>query len=229
MTEWNNVVMLVGGISQVCGRLNGMGQQITSLLTGAELTCPVLQVQMGLEKQEAKHHMKACWTNREVYETFSDQSGILPEHSINASTHVTSSSALTFLNLALLNNAMINYEITALICLHVSKCTTVKFCNLKTVLKIWVPYTLVPSLPSWHAGHLKATSDFYVTYKKDPKTFLREILHALWCYKKKKKVSPKGSESKSLKIRFLRPDLTLGWPTVPDHLRLRDFSGWEYS
>lgn len=52
--------MLVGGISQVCGRLNGMGQQITSLLTGAELTCPVLQVQMGLEKQEAKHHMKAC-------------------------------------------------------------------------------------------------------------------------------------------------------------------------
>ena len=53
-------VMLVGGISQVCGRLNGMGQQITSLLTGAELTCPVLQVQMGLEKQEAKHHMKAC-------------------------------------------------------------------------------------------------------------------------------------------------------------------------
>ena len=169
-----------------------MGQQITSLLTGAELTCPVLQVQMGLEKQEAKHHMKACWTNREVYETFSNQSGILPEHSINASTHVTSSSALTFLNLALLNNAMINYEITALICLHVSKCTTVKFCNLKTVLKIWVPYTLVPSLPSWHAGHLKATSDFYVTYKKDPKTFLREILHAFWCYNKKKKSKSKG-------------------------------------
>ena len=52
--------MLVGDISQVYGRLNCMGQQIICLLTGAELTCPVLQVQMGLENQEAKHHMKAC-------------------------------------------------------------------------------------------------------------------------------------------------------------------------
>lgn len=68
--------------------------------------------------------------NREVYETFPGQSGIFPEHSINASTHVTSSSALTFLNLALLNNVAINYEITSLICLHASNCTTVKFCNL---------------------------------------------------------------------------------------------------
>ena len=164
--------------------------------------------------------------NREVYETFPDQSGIFPEHSINVSTHITSSSALTFLNMALLNNAAINYEITSLICLHASNCTIVKFCNLKTLLKIWVPYPLVPRVPSWHAGHLKATSDFYMTYNKDPKTFLREILHAFWCCNKKK--SPKGAES-SLKIRFLRPDLTPGWPTVPDHLRLRDFSGWEYS
>ena len=173
-----------------------MGQQIIRLLTGAELTCAVLQVQMGLEKQEAKHHMKACWTNREVYETFPDQSGIFPEHSINASTHITSSSALTFLILALLNNAAINYEITSLICLHASNCTTVKFCNLKTLLKIWVPYPLVPRVPSWHAGHLKATSDFYMTYNKDPKTFLREILRAFWCCNKKKTKS-KGCWIKS--------------------------------
>lgn len=127
--------MLMGDISQVYGRLSCMGQQIISLLTGSELTCPVLQVQLGLEKQEAKHHMKACWTNREVYETFPDQSGIFPEHSINASTHVTSSSALTFLNLALLNNTMINYEITVLIYLHVSKCTTVKFSQFKNSIE----------------------------------------------------------------------------------------------
>lgn len=125
--------MLVGDISQVYGRLSCMGQQITGLLTGSKLTCPVLQVQMGLEKQEAKHHMKACWTNREVYETFPDQSGIFPEHSINASNPCYLQ--LWHFNLALLNNAMINYEITALIYLHVSKCTTVKFLQFKNSIE----------------------------------------------------------------------------------------------
>lgn len=57
-----------------------------------------------------------------------------PEHSINASTHAYSSSALTFLNLALLNNAMINYEITALIYLHVSS-VTVKFLQFKNSIE----------------------------------------------------------------------------------------------
>ena len=88
-----------------------------------------------------------------MYETFPDQNGIFPEHAIKASTHVTSSSAMTFLNLALLNNAMINYEITALICMYVNECTTVKFCNLKTLLKGFPGGTVVKNPPA-NAGDM---------------------------------------------------------------------------
>lgn len=76
------------------------------------------------------------------------------------------------------------------------------------------------SKPSFHKHARAPKSNIWFLYdlQKDPKTFLREILHAFW-YSNKNKVSPKGAESKVWKSGF-RPDLALKWPTVPDHLRL---------
>lgn len=72
ITERDNVITLVDDIS------------FTSLWKTpqreAELTGPVLGEQMGLEEQEAKHHIKACRIKREVSATFPDQTGMFTEH-----------------------------------------------------------------------------------------------------------------------------------------------------
>lgn len=76
----------------------------------------LLWVQMGLERQEAKHHMKHAEQTEKCMHP--DQNGTFPEHSIQASIHVTSHSAMTLLNLYLLNTAMITRNCT---CLYICK------------------------------------------------------------------------------------------------------------
>ena len=111
MTEWDNIIVLVDDRFTSLWKDPHQGAANYEITFRGRTDMPSPLSTDGSGKAGRKTPYRSM-PNRGVHATFPDQNGTFPEYSIKASTHVTSSSSMTFLNLDLLNNAMINHEIT---------------------------------------------------------------------------------------------------------------------